>query len=211
MSSKYQELLAEIQEIAINCGRNPKEITLVAVTKNHSWEEAQKLYDDGCRIFAENRVQEALPKMEEAPSDIEWHLIGTLQKKKVTKIAGRFALIHSVDNFALAQKLSDVGSAEILLQVNASGEESKHGFTPEEVLSQFEAIDQLPNIEVKGLMTMAPLTENREVIRKTFRELRELRDTLPRRLEHLSMGMSSDYREAIEEGATLLRVGTILF
>jgi pyridoxal phosphate enzyme (YggS family) len=195
-SSDLQKLIETIEPQA----------RLVAVTKGHSWDECQPLYREGIRDFGENRLQEALPKMEEAPVDARWHFIGTLQKNKVNKVAGRFALIHSVDSFELAEKISKTAPQDILLQVNIR---HRHGFTPDELRKSFEALRALPNLSIQGLMTMAPDTEDTAIIRDTFRTLRKLRDELG--LKELSMGMSHDWQIALEEGATLLRIGTLLF
>jgi len=219
MCSAYKKICEEISDTAVKCGRNPKEISLVAVTKGMSWEEASFFYDQGQRDFGENRVAEALDKKLIAPADCRWHFIGNLQKNKVRKVVGNFALIHSVDSFELAEKLSTVSlemniRTPILLQVNISGEISKQGYTPEEWRSCIEKVMQLPGITVEGLMTMAPLTEDEEQVRKCFRGLRlfgeDLRKISGCPLPHLSMGMSHDFKIAIEEGATLLRIGNAL-
>lgn len=188
----------------------PKNVKLVAVTKNVPVEDISLVYELGCRDFGENRVQDALPKIEELPPDIRWHFIGTLQKNKVKKVVGNFALIHSVDSVELAQEISKQGiDTSILLQVNTSGEESKQGFTEDEFRRDLAMIQKMPYIQVKGLMTMAPLTEDVDQIRMCFRRLRELRDELG--LKELSMGMSHDYKIAIEEGATIVRIGSAIF
>lgn len=210
----FERILTEIADKALQCGRDPEEITLVAVSKNHGWDEIEPLYEAGAHCFGENRIQEALPKIEQAPEDIEWHLIGTLQKNKVRKAVENFALIHSVDNISLAKKIASVSvelgvSTSILLQVNVSGEESKHGFSPEELRRDFYELYVQPGIRIEGLMTMAPYHERQERIRSYFSELRYLAREFG--LRHLSMGMSQDWQIAIEEGATLLRIGTALF
>ncbi len=188
----------------------PKNVKLVAVTKNVPVEDISLVYELGCRDFGENRVQDALPKIEELPPDIRWHFIGTLQKNKVKKVVGNFALIHSVDSVELAQEISKQGiDTSILLQVNTSGEESKQGFTEDEFRRDLAMIQKMPYIQVKGLMTMAPLTEDVDQIRMCFRRLRELRDELG--LKELSMGMSHDYKIAIDEGATIVRIGSAIF
>lgn len=188
----------------------PKNVKLVAVTKNVPVEDISLVYELGCRDFGENRVQDALPKIEELPPDIRWHFIGTLQKNKVKKVVGNFALIHSVDSVELAQEISKQGiDTAILLQVNTSGEASKKGFTADEFRRDLAMIQKMPYIQVKGLMTMAPLTEDVDQIRMCFRRLRELRDESG--LKELSMGMSHDYKIAIEEGATIVRVGSAIF
>lgn len=222
MISAYRAILEEIGESALKCGRHPEEITLVAVTKQVPWETASKLYEQGQRNFAENRVPEALIKQAKAPVDCLWHYVGALQTNKLRKIAGKFTLIHSVHNEDLAEKLSVLASemgitVQILLQANTSGESTKQGLHPEEWKRCFEKILRLKGICVKGLMTMAPLTNDEAIVRKCFRGLRMLRDDLRRLssdsdcLSHLSMGMSGDFKIAIEEGATLLRIGTALF
>jgi len=215
--TRYLEITSKIHEKAKKCGRNPDDITLVAVSKNHPVEEIIDLYHAGCRHFGENRVQEALPKIAQAPSDILWHFIGTLQKNKVGKVLNSFWHIHSVDSPDLAKAISKRSEIDvpILLQVNTSGEESKHGLSLKQWRAAAAEIFQLPRVNIQGLMTMAPLTEDEDVIRRSFAALREFRDELEqnegRKLPHLSMGMSHDYLIAIEEGATFLRIGSALF
>jgi pyridoxal phosphate enzyme (YggS family) len=191
-----------------------KEILLVAVSKEQSPEKIMPLYDKGIRDFGENRVQEALSKIEALPKDIHWHFIGKLQKNKVSKIVGRFHLIHSVDSIELASKISHESVrrglvTSLLIEVNTSGEETKSGFTGEAFRSAFSDLQKMPGIEIKGLMTMAPLTVEEAVIRETFRNLRLLNEEY--HLKELSMGMSHDFEIAIEEGATILRIGRALF
>ena len=221
-ADSYYKIKEHVNLVARNCGRNPKEITLIAVSKKISLIDMQSAYDAGCRYFGENQVQESLIKILEAPSDIYWHLIGTLQKNKVKKVIGKFEMIHSVDNFALAEKISECSLQEgintkILLQVNTSGEQSKHGLSEKEWMSLFSSLMKLPNISIEGLMTIAPNTDNRDCIRDCFKKLRCFRDELntkveaSRKLFHLSMGMTNDYPIAIEEGATLLRIGSAIF
>jgi len=210
----YQTLCTHIADIARNCNRDPDEITTIAVSKGSPISSILPLYNDGCRHFGESRMPEALEKMSSTPQDIEWHLIGTLQKNKVRKAVEKFTLIHSVDTLELAQKISSCSSelsktTAILLQVNTSLEASKHGFTEEDYLHQSEAIMKLPSIKVEGLMTIAPNTTDTALVRKCFKKLRILRNKLG--LKHLSMGMSQDYTIALEEGSTLLRLGSLLF
>lgn len=183
-------------------------IEIVCVTKLHPWKACEFLYNEGARNFGENKVQEALPKMEEAPQDIKWHFIGTLQKNKVNKVVNRFTLIHSVDSFELAQKISELAKKPqpILIQVNIA---HKHGFKPDELKRQFADLKSLKGVDIQGLMTMAPDTDDESLIRKVFAETRQLKEELG--LKELSMGMSHDYTIAIEEGATMIRVGTLLF
>lgn len=211
---RYRELSDTVARLASFCGRNPAEITIVAVSKGHSWDETHPLYESGCRNFGENRVQEADLKMAQAPQGIDWHFIGSLQKNKVNKVIGKYALIHSVDDFELAEKISVASEkadlvTPILLQVNTSGEVSKQGMTAAEWGDVMTRVRTLPGIRVEGLMTMAPLTQDEKIIRACFIKLRQLRDQWG--LKHLSMGMSNDYPIAIQEGATLLRIGTALF
>lgn len=210
----YKHLTEKISQLAQQCGRNPTEITLIAVSKGYSWDSVQPAYAEGCRHFGENRVQEALPKMAIAPEDIQWHMIGTLQKNKVHQCIGKFVMIHSVDSVELAKKISTCSVeanliTPILLQVNTSGEASKHGFSSDGFRHALPFIQSLPGIRVEGLMTMAPFTEEKTLIHNCFANLRKLRDHYG--LKHLSMGMSHDYPIAIEEGATLLRIGSALF
>lgn len=221
-----KEILATIKaEIVTACqrtGRDPEEVKLVAVSKSFPAEAVQKVYDCGQRVFGENRVQELLRKMEVLPADIEWHLIGSLQRNKVKDVVGKAALIHSVDSLGLAQEISKHASRKnlavnVLLQVNVSGEESKHGFTPEELCRDVEEISQLAGIKIKGLMTIAPLAENPEECRPVFRQLQQLAWKLETKgypgakwLE-LSMGMSDDFCVAVEEGATMVRIGSRIF
>jgi pyridoxal phosphate enzyme (YggS family) len=218
----YSYVQSDVQEIARRCGRNPQEITLVAVSKGCSKEEVRQAYEAGGRDFGENRLVEALPKMAQSPQDIHWHLVGTLQKNKVRKAIGKFVLIHSVDSVELARKISQCSQEQklltsVLLQVNVSGEKTKHGMNPEGWLRIFQEVWTLPGICIKGLMTIAPLVEDEGVIRDSFRGLRLLRDELAEEvggveaLPELSMGMSHDYPIAIQEGATLLRIGTAIF
>jgi len=185
---------------------------LVAVTKGRSIDEIMRLYEKGIRDFGENRVQEALVKIEALPKDIRWHFIGKLQKNKVSKVIGKFHLIHSVDTCELAYSISRGAKEQItsiLLQVNTSGEESKSGLSAEEWEAEIPALKKLPNLAIKGLMTMAPLTDDVSVIRHCFAALRKLRDKWG--LKELSMGMSQDYKIALEEGATMVRIGRKLY
>lgn len=219
---KYLFVKERINECAIKCGRNPSDIALVAVSKNFHWEHVFPAYKAGCRNFGENRVQEALLKIPQAPDDVHWHMIGNLQENKVKKAIGKFVLIHSVDSLELAKKISrhsqeaDIVTS-ILLQANTSGEETKQGLDAEGWKKVFEDLIILPALNIKGLMTMAPFTEDEKKIRNCFAGLRTLRDSLSTmggnhvNLDHLSMGMSHDYPLAIAEGATILRIGSAIF
>ncbi|MFC2019709.1 YggS family pyridoxal phosphate-dependent enzyme [Chloroflexota bacterium] len=204
------------QRIAVACkraGRSPDEVTLVAVSKTFGPEAIRTAHELGIRHFGENRVQEAAGKIREL-SRLEprptWHLVGHLQTNKVRKAVGIFDIIHSLDSVRLAEALSrHARQASVLLEVNMAGEASKSGFALAEVGPALEDISRLPQLEVKGLMTMAPWVTDAEEVRPLFRKLRSLRDSLG--LEHLSMGMTDDFEVAIEEGATLVRIGRAIF
>lgn len=194
-------------------------VRIVAVTKTHGPEAVRAALSAGLRDIGENRVQEALQK-QEALSDlpVEWHLIGTLQRNKARHAAGRFVLIHSIDRAELAAELNrrlPVGSRQsVLVQVNCSDEPQKGGVSPESLPSLLDQLRSFEGIEVQGLMTMSALTDDPTEQRRAFRRLRELRDAgevSGHRLSQLSMGMSGDYPIAVEEGATMIRLGTVLF
>lgn len=217
----YKDIRKNVDAIAKGCGRDPQDVGIVVVTKYQTIDSMKEAYKDGVRDFGENRLQEAMGKIQEFP-DINWHLIGTLQSNKVSKVMGLFSLIHSVDTLALAEKISRECERQgreqrILLQVNTSGEASKHGMSPEEWRRALSAVLALPHIRIEGLMTMAPLVENKDVIRLCFKKLRLLNEEFrsvakdSTLFKHLSMGMSHDYPIAIEEGATLLRIGSAIF
>lgn len=208
----YKEIKEKVTQIAQDSSRDPKEITLITVSKGHPWQETTPIYQAGCRDFGENRIPEALAKIKDAPKDTKWHFIGHLQKNKVSKAIGPFVLIHSVDSIELAEHIShhsQQATTSILLQVNTSGEQSKQGLTPKMWQKEFEKVARLPHLKIEGLMTMAPLTDDEKIIRTCFANLRKLKDELG--LKHLSMGMSHDYPIAIQEGATLLRIGTAIY
>jgi pyridoxal phosphate enzyme (YggS family) len=218
----YAHILSDIKQTALQHNRDPDEIVLIAVTKFIQWQQIQSIYDQGQRDFGESRFQEGIEKIAMAPKDCHWHFIGTLQKNKVRKVIENFTLIHSVDSFELAQKISECSKelnrvTHILLQSNTSGEDSKHGYTPQRWQECFEELLDLPNIAIDGLMTMAPLTEDFSEVSECFRSLRNLREDLKVLangrvcLHHLSMGMSHDFKIAIAEGATLLRIGSAIF
>ena len=216
---------ATIAQAAERSGRAPDDITLIAVSKTKPVELVRMAQQLGVTDFGENRVQDALPKIAqlrfEGVEPIRWHMIGHVQTNKVNKIVGSFSWVQSVDSLRLAQALSRHAEEleqhiSILLQVNVSGEQSKEGMTPEETLEIARQILALPYLDVQGLMTIAPLVQNVEKTRPVFRGLRELRDRLREQLptcpwQHLSMGMTDDYPIAIEEGATLVRIGRAIF
>ena len=188
---------------------------LLAVSKLQSTEKIRRLYQEGQRHFAENYIQEALQKIEElAKLEIQWHLIGPLQKNKVKFLKKNFAYIHSVDSLELAQKISEkaleIGHQQkIFLQVNLSGELSKSGFSPQTLSLNWDSLSQLKGLQILGLMTMPPLENEPEKNRKYFQELKKLGQSL--NLNEFSMGTSHDYKVALDEGATWIRLGTVLF
>jgi pyridoxal phosphate enzyme (YggS family) len=194
-------------------------VTIVAVTKTHGPEAVRAAAAVGLRAVGENRVQEALAKMAAVPDvPVEWHLIGSLQRNKVRQVIGRFALVHSVDRLELAEEFARRLPAgvrqRVLVEVNCSGEAQKAGVDPEALPGLLEGLARFDGLAVEGLMTMAPWTSDVAVQRAAFRRLRALRDEAEQRgarMPQLSMGMSGDYRVAVEEGATMVRLGTILF
>lgn len=201
LAQRYQDLRESI----------PSHVTLLVVSKGRSLFELRQLYDAGVRDFGENREKEALEKIEKLPKDICWHFIGSLQRKRVKKIAQHFQWVHSVDTLDIAKELSLCPPISCLVQVNILGEESKHGFSPLSLLENQLRLKDLLGERWRGLMTMAPLTDDWKSVRHCFRALRELKDQLKQELPTLSMGMSRDFSLAIEEGATLVRIGRALF
>lgn len=217
-------IFKSINHVAMRSGRNPEDIKLIAVTKTVSTEIIKEAINIGLRIFGENRVQEAKKKIEELTSQfkdskIEWHLIGTLQRNKAKYAVHLFDLIHTVDSIELAQELDkQAGKIDkiqrILVQVKLSQEPTKHGILEEQLSPLIERIKELKNLKLEGLMNMPPYFEDPEESRPYFRRLRELRDEFQKRgfsLPELSMGMSNDFEIAIEEGSTMVRIGTALF
>jgi pyridoxal phosphate enzyme (YggS family) len=211
-------------QAALRAERDPADVLLVAVSKTHPLAAIAAAAAAGQRDFGENRLEELWPKLEGAKSmglDVAWHFIGTIQSRKTGEAIGPWALIHSVDRAKIAARLSrdamDAGEiVTVLFEVNVSGEASKHGFTPAELLASAAELAALPGIRIEGLMTMAPLVENPEETRPVFAALRSLRDELALRCpqanwRHLSMGMTNDFEVAIEEGATIVRVGSAIF
>jgi hypothetical protein len=222
LAENIAQVRARIAQAAERAGRDPAEITLVAVSKTKPVELVEMAYNCGVTDFGENRVQEALAKIARwHPQGLRWHLIGHLQSNKAAKVVEPFACVHSVDSLHLAQTLSrhaqELGKPlPILLQVNVASEASKEGMSPGELPELARQIVALPALRVEGLMTIAPLVSDPEEVRLVFRELRRLRDRL--RIDvsasdwaQLSMGMTGDYSVAIEEGATIVRVGRAIF
>ncbi|HEY0756404.1 MAG TPA: YggS family pyridoxal phosphate-dependent enzyme [Ktedonobacteraceae bacterium] len=222
IAENITQVRIRIAEAASKAGRDPAEITLVAVSKTRPVELVEIAYNLGVTNFGENRVQEALPKIKAFhPQGLRWHLIGHLQSNKAGKVVELFACIHSVDSLHLAQVLSRHAQEHgqrlaLLLQVNVAGEASKEGVSLAEAPAVARQISALPELQIEGLMTVAPLVNDPEEVRPIFRELRLLRDRLRSEIPssswaQLSMGMTDDYTVAIEEGATLVRVGRAIF
>ncbi|MCI8301085.1 MAG: YggS family pyridoxal phosphate-dependent enzyme [Lachnospiraceae bacterium] len=211
-----------IKKACAAAGRKPEEVTLISVSKTKPVAMLREAYEAGSRDFGENKVQEIMDKYPNLPADIRWHMIGHLQRNKVKYIIDKVSLIHSVDSLRLAEEISTQANrkqvcANILVEVNIAQEESKFGTSRNEALQLVEDISRLPNISVKGLMTIAPFVTNPEDNRRYFRQIRELSvDIMEKNIDNvtmsiLSMGMTGDYMVAIEEGATMVRVGTGIF
>lgn len=217
-----KEVEAKIEAACKRAGRDRSEVTLIAVSKTKPVEMLEEAYGTGIREFGENKVQEMMDKYEVMPKDIHWHMIGHLQRNKVKYLMGKAALIHSVDSLRLAEEISAQSvkhevTTDILIEVNIAGEETKFGTDREEAIALVEAAAKLPNIHICGLMTIAPFVENSEDNRKYFQQIRQLSvDIKEKNIDNvdmriLSMGMTGDYEVAIEEGATMVRVGTGIF
>jgi PLP dependent protein len=210
----------QIAQTATKVGRSIDDIELVAISKTHPAEKVREAYEAGQTLFGESRVQEARAKIPELPSAIHWHFVGHLQKNKIRHALPLFEMLHSVDSLALAQDINRIAEEEglhprVLLEVNVAGEGSKFGFKPETLRAEMETLLALPRLSILGLMTIPPLAEEAEASRKYFVQLRELRDRVQTEfhvdLAQLSMGMTQDFAIAVEEGATLVRVGTAIF
>lgn len=214
LAASIQNVRARIAAAAQRAGRDPGDITLVAVTKTVEPERIEQALAAGLTVLGESKVQEAKAKTPVVSSRARWHMIGHLQTNKARDAVALFELIHSVDSVKLAAELNKwaehTGKTQsILLEVNVSGEASKFGLKPDALEAALEQINAMPRLEVQGLMTIAPFAEELEKARPYFRKLRDLRDRLA--LTHLSMGMTHDFEVAIEEGATLVRIGTAIF
>ena len=221
VSENWSRLRARADAAAQRAGRQPEEVAIVAVAKTFPAHMVRDAYDQGLRVFGENYMQEALSKMAELPDNIEWHMVGHLQSNKAKQAIGRFALIHSLDSIHLAEELDKQAGKRgvrqrVLLQVNIADEDTKFGFEPAQVADAAGEIAELEHLEPRGLMTIGPLESAPEDTRWVFRELRGLRDKVQAQLpgldlRELSMGMTGDFEVAIEEGATLIRVGRAIF
>jgi pyridoxal phosphate enzyme (YggS family) len=221
IQDQLEEIRAAIAAAEQRAGRPAGSVTLLAVSKTFPVSDIMQAYADGQRVFGENRLQEAMEKMPQMPQDCVWHLIGPLQRNKVRKALEQgFGLIQAVDSMKLAAAISRIAgetgvTARILLEVNVDGEASKHGFTPEEIQEEWEALVALPYLDIRGLMCIPAPVENPQDARPAFAALRVLAEKLrargPLPLPELSMGMSHDFAVAVEEGATIVRVGSAIF
>jgi pyridoxal phosphate enzyme (YggS family) len=217
LADRVAEVRARIEAARMRGGWQ-RAVTLIAVTKTHGADAVDAAWRVGVHDVGENRVQEAVSKMAATDVPVRWHLIGHMQRNKV-KAIDQFTLVHSLDSARLADALHDVGLAraravDVLLEVNASGEASKYGWTPEDVRAEAERLIERPGVRVRGVMTMAPLDADEGTLRATFRGARGAAEVLRAAghpAEELSMGMSNDFEIAVEEGATMVRLGTVLF
>ncbi len=222
LKENLQQVEENIKKACKRSGRDRADVTLIAVSKTKPVEMLQTIYDCGIRDFGENKVQEMCDKMEVLPGDIKWHMIGHLQTNKVKYIVGKTELIHSVDSVHLAAEIQKQAVKKdvivpILIEVNIAEEESKFGIHKEDTIAMVRQIAEMDHLRIKGLMTIAPFVENAEDNRLYFREIKQLSvDIKNQNIDNvsmavLSMGMTGDYEVAIEEGATLVRVGTGIF
>lgn len=222
LQDNLNDVIERIHNSAVKSNRDPSEITLIAVSKTKPVEMISDVYNCGIREFGENKVQEILSKSQVLPPDINWHMIGHLQRNKVKSVLSKTVLIHSVDSLRLAKAISEEAVkqniiASVLLEVNVANEETKYGFTVDETENALLEISHMPNIFVRGLMTSAPFVDDPEDNRQYFRQLKQLCVDLKAKnidntsMDFLSMGMTNDFETAIEEGATHVRVGTAIF
>jgi PLP dependent protein len=220
IAENLERVREQITQAAAKAGRAVNEIELVAITKTHPAEKVREAVEAGHTVFGESRVQEARAKIPELPSNLRWHFVGHLQKNKIRHALPLFELFHGVDSLALAEEMNRIATEDgerprLLLEVNVAGEGSKFGFKAETLRAEIGSLLALPRLSIEGLMCIPPLADEAEASRKFFVQLRELRDSLEKEFDvnfpHLSMGMTQDYWIAVEEGATLVRVGTAIF
>lgn len=222
LKDNFETVEKNVAAACKRAGRDRSEVTLIAVSKTKPVEMLREVYDAGARDFGENKVQEICEKYDQLPSDIKWHMIGHLQRNKVKQVIDKAALIHSVDSYRLAQEISVQAQKKgltipILVEVNIAGEESKFGISAEDTIQLVEEISVLPNLKIQGLMTIAPYVVDAEENRLYFRQIKQLSVDIKNKnidnvsMDILSMGMTGDYMVAIEEGATMVRVGTGIF
>src|SRR5438477_5120941 len=220
IAENLERVREQIAQAAAKAGRNADDVELVAISKTHDATKVREAIEAEQSLFGESRVQEARVKIPELPSAIRWHFVGHLQKNKIRHALPLFEMIHSVDSLVLAQEINRIAEEEglhprVLLEVNVAGEGSKFGFKPEALRAEMEDLLAMPRLSILGLMCIPPIAEEAEASRKFFVQLRELRDRMQTEfhvdLAQLSMGMTKDYAVAVEEGATLVRVGTAIF
>ena len=222
LKDNFETVEKKVVQACERSGRDRSEVTLIAVSKTKPVEMLREVYDAGARDFGENKVQEICEKYDQLPSDIKWHMIGHLQRNKVKQVIDKAAMIHSVDSYRLAQEISIQAqkkglSIPILIEVNIAGEESKFGIAANDTIQLVEEIAVLPNLKIQGLMTIAPYVVDAEENRLYFRQIKQLSVDIKNKnidnvsMDVLSMGMTGDYEVAIEEGATMVRVGTGIF
>ena len=222
LADKLNLVKKNIEEACDTAGRSPQEVTLIAVSKTKPVEMLKEAYDAGARVFGENKVQEIVDKYDQMPSDVQWHMIGHLQRNKVKYLVGKVDCIHSVDSIRLARQIETESAkkdviTKILIEVNVAEEESKFGISLEEVEDIVKEISKYPHIRIEGLMTIAPYTDNPEENRQVFANLHKVYVDIKHKnidnvnMNVLSMGMTGDYEVAIEEGSTMVRVGTGIF
>ena len=222
LKDNFETVEKNVANACARAGRDRSEVTLIAVSKTKPVEMLREVYDAGARDFGENKVQEICEKYDKLPSDIKWHMIGHLQRNKVKQVIDKVTLIHSVDSYRLAQEISVQAqkkglSIPILIEVNIAGEESKFGISADDTIQLVEEIAALPNLKIQGLMTIAPYVVDAEENRLYFRQIKQLSVDIKNKnidnvsMDILSMGMTGDYEVAIEEGATMVRVGTGIF
>lgn len=222
LKDNFETVEKKVAAACVRAGRDRSEVTLIAVSKTKPVEMLQEVYDAGARDFGENKVQEICEKYDKLPADIRWHMIGHLQRNKVKQVIDKAAMIHSVDSYRLAQEISVQAQKKgltipILIEVNIANEESKFGISAEDTIQLVEEVAALPNLSIKGLMTIAPYVVDAEENRLYFRQIKQLSVDIKNKnidnvsMDVLSMGMTGDYEVAIEEGATMVRVGTGIF
>lgn len=222
LADNLKQVREKIRAAAVSCGRDPSEVTLIAVSKTMPPEVLMEAYEAGARVFGENKVQEIVDKYDVLPNDIKWHMIGHLQRNKVKYLIDRVQMIHSVDSLRLAETIEQEAAKKnvvmpILLEVNVAEEDTKFGLSMADVFPLVEKISTFPHIRVSGLMTIAPYVSDAEENRPVFRQLKKLSvDIAGKNINNismnvLSMGMTGDYEVAVQEGATMVRVGTGIF
>jgi pyridoxal phosphate enzyme (YggS family) len=222
IANNVKNVRERIASAAKKSGRKAEDVLLVAVSKLQPLEKIYQAHQAGIDCFGENRVQDLIQKISESKFDLKWHMVGHLQSNKINKIIGNVEMIQSLDSIHLLEKLDKAGEergvfSKVLLQVNTSGEESKFGFEPKEVYDACEKVENMSHIEIHGLMTIGPLSDDPKLIVKSFKDLREISEKIDIvksskvKMEYLSMGMSGDFEIAIEEGSNLVRIGTAIF